>query len=336
MLQIATLSVHTEPHPLEEALHLQLTEHGYTLTDSTQANVLICMGTDLQGFDSQALQQLESQITERFLGAELFLLARAFPFARIRVGLNSNQQLLIATPLDESTLYRVIRLLDQYKRLSDVNYEQSMGGFTDLPSVEMPDKEYTASQGTSDFQNGLGESNPMAVAHSTQRSADGWREKLELWHLRPCDTKFTVPPELSHAGIQQVLNSTTQVESRQDPMGQVYGLYGFPDLLRPNAKVLLVTPDGGVVALHRKQNTTILSPLVEDLIFSIKQPFPKWASEVIDRTIPQGLPFALEGTRVYVSNTDNTIYSASTNQACKAEGPTNSVIASLILQWASR
>ncbi len=329
MLQIATLSVQPEPHPLEEALHTQLTEHGYTLTDSVQAKVLICMGSNLQGFDGQALKQLESQIVERFLGAELFLLARAFPFARIRVGLNANQQLLIATPLDESTLYRIVRLLDQYKRLSDVDYEQTMGGFTDLPSVETSDAEYSATQ------TAVGENDPMTVAQSTQRTADGWQQKLELWHLRPCTTRFVLPPELSHAGIQQVLRSTTQVESRQDPMGQVYGIYGFPDLLRPNAKVLLVTPDGGVIALHRKQHTTILSPLVEDLLFSVKAPFPKWASDVIERKIAQGIPFALEGTRVYGTN-NGTIYSASATQASKTEGPTNSVLASLILQWASR
>ena len=138
MLHIATLSASSEQHPLEEHLQQQLTEHGYTLTETSAANVLICMGRDIQGFDAPSIQQIESQFVERFLGAELFLLARAFPFARIRVGLNRQGQLLIASPLDESTLFRLIRLLDQFKRLSPVDYESKMGGFADLPTVSEP------------------------------------------------------------------------------------------------------------------------------------------------------------------------------------------------------
>ena len=84
MLHIATLSASTEQHPLEEHLHQQLIEHGYAITETLTANVLICMGTNIQGFDAPSIQQIESQFVERFLGAELFLLARAFPFARIR------------------------------------------------------------------------------------------------------------------------------------------------------------------------------------------------------------------------------------------------------------
>ena len=75
MLRIATITVHSQSHPLEESLHHQLTEHGYSLDDVETANVVICMGQDIQGFDAASLQQLETQITERFLGAELFLLA---------------------------------------------------------------------------------------------------------------------------------------------------------------------------------------------------------------------------------------------------------------------
>ena len=274
MLQIATLCASTEQHPLEEHLHQQLTEYGYTITENANANVIICMGTDIQGFDAPSIQQIEVQFVERFLGAELFLLARAFPFARIRVGLNVKGQLLIACPLDESTLFRLIRLLDQFKRLNITDYESKMGGFADLPSVspEPARKEVTVSEPKTISAHQSLEA-PLQAKHSGAGGTLSWLEKLDHWQLRSCDQGFIMPPELSHAGIQQVLKSTTQFQTRQDPMGQLYGIYGFPDLVRPQSRVLLVTSDGGAIAMHRKQATAVLSPMVEDLLFSLKSPF---------------------------------------------------------------
>ena len=329
MLHIATLRASSEQHPLEEHLHEQLTEHGYTITETVDAKVLICMGTDIQGFDAPSIQQIESQFVERFLGAELFLLARAFPFARIRVGLNSQGQLLIASPLDESTLFRLIRLLDQFKRLIPVDYESKMGGFADLPVVDtIPTK-------TVESSNERSTDNPLTIQHSNAGTILSWQDKLNHWQLRSCEQTFSMPPELSHAGIQQVLRSTTQFQTRQDPMGQYYGVYGFPDLIRPQSRVLLVTPDGGVVAMHRKQATAILSPMVEDLLFSLKSPFPRWATDILENKLNGADRFALEGSRVY-GKIDRTIHSATVQHAPKKEGASNSTVASMLLQWCSR
>ena len=335
MLRIATITVHSQSHPLEESLHHQLTEHGYSLDDVETANVVICMGQDIQGFDAASLQQLETQITERFLGAELFLLARAFPFARIRVGLNSKQQLLIASPLDESTLYRMIRLLDQFKRIVPTDYESTMGGFTDLPMVESPKEPVVVYEESIEPTQAIASDDPLTVQHTSGVATLGWNAKLDHWLLRPSTERFVMPPELQHAGIQQVFRSTTQFETRQNPMGELYGVYGFPDLVRPHSKVLLVTSDGGIIALHRKQHTVILSPMVEDLLFSLTHPFPKWASELIENKLNTTEIFALEGTRVY-GKVKRTLYSVTPQHSSKSEGPTNSVVASLILQWASR
>ena len=144
-----------------------------------------------------------------------------------------------------------------------------------------------------------------------------------------------MPPELSHAGIQQVLKSTTQFQTRQDPMGQLYGIYGFPDLVRPQSRVLLVTSDGGAIAMHRKQATAVLSPMVEDLLFSLKSPFPRWATEVLENKLNGADRFALEGSRVY-GKFDRMIHSATVQQDSKVEGSSNSTIASILLQWSSR
>ena len=348
MLSIATIASTTstaKTHPLEEHLHQQLVEHGYTIVEPEQAKILICMGEALQGFTAASIAQIEAQFTERFLGAELFLLARAFPFARIRVGINASEQLIIATPLDESTLFRLIRLLDQFKRLKPTDYESSMGGFTDLPSTNEGLQTYTTPQTTGakleDHAESVKESpssssTPLSIQQPNVVSTPmSWQEKLTHWQLRKSKQTFTMPPELAHAGIQQVLKSTTQFETRQDPMGQLYGLFGFPDLVRPNSRILLVTSDGGVIAMHRKQQTAILSPLVEDLLFSLKEPFPTWADEVLENRLNGADGFALEGTRVY-GKSDTMILSATTVKSAKTEGKANPTIASLLLQWSTR
>jgi|GEM_PF-5113644 len=345
MLRVATLTVQGQTHPLEESLHHQLSEHGYVIDEVESANVLICMGQDIQGFDGTTLQQLEAQITERFLGAELFLLARAFPFARIRVGLTTKQQLLIASPLDESTLYRMIRLLDQFKRITPEDYESKMGGFKDLLSVPSIPKDEPISaiehtieptiESTIESTQTTTSSDQLTVQQTSDVSMLEWNSKLDHWLLRPSTEQFVMPPELQHAGIQQVFQSTTQFETRQNPMGELYGVYGFPDLLRPHSKVLLVTSDGGIIALHRKQHTVVLSPMVEDLLFSMTTPFPKWVSELLEKKLNTAEVFALEGTRVY-GKIDRCLHSVTPQNSSKNEGPTNSVVASLILHWSSR
>ena len=178
MLHIATLNASSEQHPLEEHLQQQLTEHGYTLTETSTANVLICMGTDIQGFDASSIQQIESQFVERFLGAELFLLARAFPFARIRVGLNRQGQLLIASPLDESTLFRLIRLLDQFKRLSPVDYEKVR--WVDLQTYPLYQNPHRLEPSTPPSQPTSSATTPLTIQHSNVGTPPSWQEKTRL------------------------------------------------------------------------------------------------------------------------------------------------------------
>ena len=363
MLHVTTLSLQEETHPLEEVLQHQLKEAGYTLSELNQANILICMGTDIQGFDEISIAQLEQQIVERFLGAELFLLARAHPFARIRVGLNEHKQYIIACPIDENSIYRIVRLLDQMKRLQIETYEDRMGGFATLPLLtptsnsQFGSETGTSTEPTSDVpttpkpsiedatlhytpisiqpsliehrdSSDTSESTPADTGSNTSMT---WQEQLDHWHLRPCNDSFTFPPELSHAGIQQVLRSTTSQQTRQDILGQKYGLFGFPDLVRPTSRVLLIAPDGGIVALHRKQITAVLSPIVEDILFSLKQPFPTWAKDLLQNNIA----FALEGTRLYTL-TENRVYTQTNAHNQKMEGPVQSTIASLLLHWSTR
>ncbi len=330
MLRVHIHQFTTTEHPFIEALTQQLTEHGHSICSMEQGQVILCMGEELQGFDQPTIQQIEAQLEERFMGAELFIQARAFPFARIRVGLNAEHQLIIASPVDESTLFRIVRLLEQYNRLSPATFEQQLGVIP-MPLPEATSSHPPFAEATSTRtppiqitqQNG-----PTTQNHLPQ----SWKDRLDHWHLSSCEHLFQVPPELSHASIQHVLNSTTNRQTRQDPFGRLLCIYGFPDLYRPNSRVLLVTSDGGCIALHRKNPTAILSPMVEDLLFSAKHPIPQWARTALG----EDTAFGIDGTKVYGVETDS-IYSISNqNNVKRIEGSAFSTVASLLLHWSRR
>ena len=88
----------------------------------------------------------------------------------------------MASPLDESALFRLIRLLDQFKRLNTVDYETKMGGFADLPTVQAtPQPQEMASsepQPSSDTPHQRLET-PLAAQHSGAGETRSWQEKLD-------------------------------------------------------------------------------------------------------------------------------------------------------------
>ena len=71
MIRTHLYTFNNTPHPFQESLEQQLCENGHQLVDASDAQVILCMGEGLQGFDEIGLQQVEQQLQERFLGAEL-------------------------------------------------------------------------------------------------------------------------------------------------------------------------------------------------------------------------------------------------------------------------
>ena len=337
MIQTHLYTFSSTAHPFQESLEQQLQENGHQLVDASDAQVILCMGEGMQGFDEIGMQQIEQQLHERFLGAELFIQARAFPFARIRVGYNEHQQLIIATPVDESTLFRIIRLLDQFKRIKPERYEDKVGAlpfpvaqFTEAnTSLELP---ATTSRVESDPDIPTGIEVAQLPVETPLAPTATWEEKLQHWNLTLSEQIFSLPPELSHGGIQHVLHSAPVHKTIQDPFGRTMGLYGFPDLLRPTSRVLLVTSDGGCIALHRRGHHAILSPIVEDLLFPSANSFPNWIHSILK----EHSPLALEATKVYGQLHGNSISCSQQRPQQKPEGKVFSTIASLLLQWSSR
>ena len=108
-------SSHQSNHPSLSILQKKLEEAGFRITDADSKVVLI-VGEDPSGFSTAEVQNIEGFLEERFLGAELFLLARSFPFARVRCGINDSGQLIIAFPLSNETAQHLVHLLQMYFR----------------------------------------------------------------------------------------------------------------------------------------------------------------------------------------------------------------------------
>ena len=345
MIRTHLYTFNNTPHPFQESLEQQLCENGHQLVDASDAQVILCMGEGLQGFDEIGLQQVEQQLQERFLGAELFIQARAFPFARIRVGYNEHRQLIIATPVDESTLFRIVRLLEQFNRMKPERYEDKIGAspfpVTQLTESSVSNDPPTTTAIVPTEEPKLPTEIPTEVPTGlelTQQPTEEpsptatWEERLQHWHLTLCEHIFSLPPEFSHGGIQHVLHSAPVHKTVQDTFGRTMGLYGFPDLLRPTSRVLLVTSDGGCIALHRRGHNAILSPIVEDLLFPSANNFPHWVHSLIK----QHTLLALEGPKVYGQMQGDAISCSQQRPQHKAEGKVFSTIASLLLHWSSR
>jgi molybdenum cofactor biosynthesis protein B len=123
--------------------------------------------------------------------------------------------------------------------------------------------------------------------------------------------------------------------------GRIYGLYGFPDLLRPSSKVLLVGPGepfGTIAALHRHPRTV-------GVLCRWGQALPGWPNtgndparvgeEVTGRPYAgDGHLFALDSDRIYVL--EGTRVHSWDGRRNRDEGSPASALASLALRWSGR
>jgi molybdenum cofactor biosynthesis protein B len=141
-------------------------------------------------------------------------------------------------------------------------------------------------------------------------------------------------------GLRNVLEGAMQRGSLTIE-GERWGLYGFPDLLRPSSKVLLVGPGepfGTVVALHRH-------PRQVGVLCRWGQALPGWPNtgndparvgqQLTGRTYPgEGQLFAVEADRVLVL--EGTRVHSWDGRHRRDEGSPASALASLALRWSSR
>jgi molybdenum cofactor biosynthesis protein B len=147
-------------------------------------------------------------------------------------------------------------------------------------------------------------------------------------------------PLAANDALINVLDSALQRGSLEHD-GRRYGLYGFPDLLRPSSKVLLVGPGepfGAIVALHR-------NPRQVGVLCRWGQALPGWPNtgndparvgqEITGRPYPgEGHLFALDSDRIYVL--EGTRVHSWDGHRRRDEGSPASALASLALRWSGR
>jgi hypothetical protein len=300
-------------HPLLLSLQETLQESGIFHT-TEDAPVEIILGDSGQGFSQTSIKKIEDRIQERFLGAELFLQARAFPFARIRCGLDSTDTLLVACPIEDGLIYRLVKLLQQYKQVEPKNPGKTVDPIGLNPiDMELEDDD------ASNFA--------PPLSH--------WKNELFTIGLSTSSRYPVIQDYSSYPAVHHLLQSTTARRVFTNENGDEFAIFGFPDLLRPSSNVLVLSKDGGVLALHRKQQTVLLSPKLKELIVLEKNfeqgTFEETYEEIFDENTTllgygDGLVYCLKGDMVYSLNSGT----------LKKMGKKPSVIASLCLQWSSK
>lgn len=306
-----------------ENLTVALQESGIQIV-SQDGDIEMVLGDAGMGFSQQEIVSIEKRLVERFHGAELFLHARTTPFARIRCGLTENGRLLVASPLDSGLSYRLARLMQQYRKLSPQTIPERMG---------LSEQVYTPPD-----TKGISIQQKETVHPPVQPPPKhGWMLALDELQGQFIETPPTIPDSLnSNPAAQNVLNTTYAQRTVITTIGEVYGAYGFPDLLRPTSKVLLVSADGGVVALHRtRQPTGIVSDGTLDILNIDIDDVDGISKQRTGKIAPRtGKIFALNGNTVYF-HIENYIVSWDGKKERK-EGTQKQVTASLLLQWSQR
>lgn len=299
------LSEVSEP-PLLPILTQVFQESGLMITaEENAATVQLILGSAGQGFTQSSITAIEAQIHERFLGAELFLQARAFPFARIRCGLQPNGILLVASPIEDGLIYRLAKLLQQYKQVEPAKEEIIRDPIGHM-AVDM-DLETTAPS----FESAIGH----------------WENELFTLGLTSSNRYPVIQDYSAYPAVHHLLQSTTARRVFTNENEEEFAVFGFPDLLRPSSKVLLLSKDGGVLALHRRSQTLILSPKLRELI-TLEYQFE-------DASLEDNSALIGFGDGLVYFEKDDIVYSWKGNHPSKL-GKKSSVIASLCLQWSSR
>jgi molybdopterin adenylyltransferase len=181
------------------------------------------------------------------------------------------------------------------------------------------------------------------AAPSTQGASDsGWQRIVRLWggtvHR---DVRETLPESLERvAAVVDVLHRAGASASLELADGRRYSLWGFPDLVRPNAKVLAIrvgSPIAQVLALHRWPAETGTCVDGDHGHTPSRSSDPVAVAERLTGRRPPGEVgplFAVAGNVVYFERDRKILRWDGTRE--RDEGTPNQVLASLVLDWSQR
>lgn len=171
--------------------------------------------------------------------------------------------------------------------------------------------------------------------------ANGWQAGLvALDGMLDTDAWPALPEGLARlAPVRNVLESAGQIGRVTREDGTAWVACGFPDLRRPNSKVLLVRegdPQPEVIALHRHPRRVGAVVFGESPWLPAADLDPDPVAEArTGKPLPEwGTLFAVEAARVYVIR-DGRVRSWDGSKE-KDEGTRSQALASLVLRWSQR
>lgn len=175
---------------------------------------------------------------------------------------------------------------------------------------------------------------PAAATQGWQGALASLGGRLERHRLPP------LPAALERlAPVQNVLDNAGERGTVTLPDGRIYGAYGFPDLVAPRSKVLLLReaePLPELLALHRhpvQAGTCVLGG--EGLLPGAERDADGPAIQRTGAPLPSpGTLFALDGGEVFVQR-GRRVWSWDGRREREAGSP-HQALASLVLRWSQR
>ena len=199
-----------------------LTDEGHEISTTASNSPTVLFTPAPLGLGSAETSTLEQGWTTKLRGAELHLYARSHPFAVLGCGKDADEQFHFHLPAEDVLIHRLCRLLNQ------------------LPTTTAP---FAASLSQLQTVTPTKETGP---APGQKWSHLVTTKFLAVKHARPSNWRSAAEeiPAVAH------LISRSQASEFYISNGVSFMLIGAPDLLRDSSRVLLITEDGGVIALH--------------------------------------------------------------------------------------
>ena len=307
----------------KENIAIEQMVQGDPLEVHDTTNPCVHLMADPNGLSITEEQQLLSQLTHRFVAAEMAITAQSV-FSSTLIGMK-NQTLHIFIP-------------DQKDILGNLSFVLSQ--FTSDRSAESNAKEITPVIETKPSTTGINISQNHTAAPRQDTTPRGWKKVIEsLGGVLDTDTWIGITPELTKpAPVRNILEQAGKRAIVRFENKKEYIAYGYPNLSQSNAKVLLVGVQGRnieIIALHRSpQKVGIVS--ANGCGWLPQKSLTELSEELTNRRPPKtdATVFAMDSRSLYYESA-GTIFHWDGKKERNFGNP-NQALSSLLLQWSQQ
>ena len=181
--------------------------------------------------------------------------------------------------------------------------------------------------------------NPSSPRSQPTPAKSGWKAALSQLQIELTLDYAPLPEELSSIpAAYAVFEQAGEMKYAVDRYGNRFGVYGFPDLKRPSAKVLIVRPGSPypeIIALHRYPSKVGILPTHHSgYLMSASQGLEQVCMQHTGRTNNGDAIIAIEPRVVYIQRNNDIVRWDGRRESDM--GTIRQAIASLVLQWSQR